>query len=124
MNMNSLVPLVVMLPLLGAASTLILGKRPRAQRIVAVATLSVVLAIGIVMLIVVDDSAPLALEVGAWQAPFGIVLIVDRLAALTPSSTMGALPTFPTIVMSSRLVALPTSRNPSSTRVMLRSRSR
>ena len=82
LNFDSLVPLVVMLPLLGAASTLILGRRPRAQRIVAVATLAVVLAIGIVMLIVVDDSAPLALEVGGWQAPFGIVLIVDRLAAL------------------------------------------
>jgi multicomponent Na+:H+ antiporter subunit D len=80
--MNNLVPLVVMLPLLGAASALILGRRPRLQRIVAIVTLAVVLAIGIVLLIVVDDTAPLAVEVGGWQAPFGIVLIVDRLAAL------------------------------------------
>jgi len=81
-NLNNLVPLVVMLPLLGAASALILGKRPRLQRIVAIATLAIVLAIGVVLLIVVDDGAPLAVEVGGWQAPFGIVLIVDRLAAL------------------------------------------
>jgi multicomponent Na+:H+ antiporter subunit D len=80
--MNSLVPLVVMLPLLGAASALILGRHPHIQRIVAIVALAAVLVVGIVMLVVVDDSAPLAVEVGAWQAPFGIVLIVDRLAAL------------------------------------------
>jgi len=44
--------------------------------------------------------------------------------ASTPSSTMGAEPALPAIVMMRRLVALPTRRNPSSTLVMLRSRSR
>jgi multicomponent Na+:H+ antiporter subunit D len=81
-NLTPLVPLVVMLPLLGAASALILGKRPVLQRIFAITALSAVLLIGIVLLIVVDDSVPLVVEVGAWQAPFGIVLVVDRLAAL------------------------------------------
>jgi multicomponent Na+:H+ antiporter subunit D len=82
MNPSALVPLVVMLPLLGAASALILGKRPRLQRAVAVLALAAVLAVGVVMLVVVDDSAPLVVEVGGWQAPFGIALVVDRLAAL------------------------------------------
>jgi len=80
--MINLVPLVVMLPLLGAASALILGKRPHLQRIVAIGTLAAVLVISVVLLFVVDDSAPLVVEVGGWQAPFGIVLVVDRLAAL------------------------------------------
>jgi multicomponent Na+:H+ antiporter subunit D len=80
--MITLVPLVVMLPLLGAASALILGKRPHLQRIVAIGTLAAVLVISVVLLVVVDDSAPLVVEVGGWQAPFGIVLVVDRLAAL------------------------------------------
>ena len=80
--MINLVPLVVILPLLGAASALILGKRPHLQRIVAIGTLAAVLVIGVVLLVVVDDSAPLVVEVGGWQAPFGIVLVVDRLAAL------------------------------------------
>ena len=80
--MITLVPLVVMLPLLGAASALILGKRPHLQRLVAIGTLAAVLAISVVLLVVVDDSAPLVVEVGGWQAPFGIVLVVDRLAAL------------------------------------------
>jgi multicomponent Na+:H+ antiporter subunit D len=82
MNLNMLVPLVVMLPLLGAASALILGKRSALQRIVAIAALSAVLVVGIVMLVVVDDTVPLAVEVGGWEAPFGIVLVVDRLSAL------------------------------------------
>ena len=80
--MINLVPLVVMLPLLGAASALILGKRPHLQRLVAIGTLAAVLVVSVVLLVVVDDSAPLVVEVGGWQAPFGIVLVVDRLAAL------------------------------------------
>jgi multicomponent Na+:H+ antiporter subunit D len=80
--MINLVPLVVMLPLLGAASALILGKRPHLQRLVAIGTLAAVLVISVVLLVVVDDSSPLVVEVGGWQAPFGIVLVVDRLAAL------------------------------------------
>lgn len=80
--MNALVPLVVIVPLAGAAIALILGKRPQLQRIVTVAALVVVLVIGAVMVGVVDSSGPLVVEVGGWAAPFGIVLIVDRLAAL------------------------------------------
>jgi multicomponent Na+:H+ antiporter subunit D len=80
--MNSLVPLVVMLPLIGAACALILGGRPRAQRLVTLVVLVAVLAVSIVMLVVVDAKEPLMMEVGGWEAPFGIVLIVDRLTAL------------------------------------------
>jgi multicomponent Na+:H+ antiporter subunit D len=80
--MNTLVPLVVMVPLLGAASALILGRHPRMQRVVAVAALAVVLVVGAVMLVLVDGDAPLVMEVGGWAPPFGIVLVVDRLSAL------------------------------------------
>lgn len=80
--MNALVPLVVMLPLVGAAVALILGKRPHLQRLVTIVVLAVVVVISVVMLVHVDSSAPLVVEVGGWAAPFGIVLIVDRLAAL------------------------------------------
>lgn len=80
--MTLLVPLVVLLPLLGAASALILGKHPKAQRGVAIVTLIAVLAVGIWMLAVVDAAEPLVMPVGGWAAPFGIMLVVDRLAAL------------------------------------------
>jgi len=83
MSVSALVPLLVTLPLLGAAITLIAGRHRRAQVAVSVVTLTVVLAIAAVLLIAVDaGNAPIAVSVGNWPIPFGIVLYVDRLAAL------------------------------------------
>jgi multicomponent Na+:H+ antiporter subunit D len=80
--MNALVPLVVLVPLLSAAATLALGRSPRAQRIIAILGLTVVLGVGAALVWIVDATGPLVMEVGGWGAPFGIVLVVDRLAAL------------------------------------------
>jgi multisubunit Na+/H+ antiporter MnhB subunit len=79
----ALVPLLVTLPLLGAAIALIAGRHRRTQVVVSVSTLSVVLVISAILLYVVDagDQA-IAVSVGGWPIPFGIVLYVDRLAAL------------------------------------------
>ncbi|MAT18972.1 MAG: Na+/H+ antiporter subunit D [Leifsonia sp.] len=78
----ALVPLVVLLPLIGAGAALALGRRARAQRVLAVAALVGMLAVSIVMLVAADTGGPLVMEVGGWAAPYGIVLVVDRLAAL------------------------------------------
>lgn len=80
--MTALVPLVVLVPLLGAAVTLALGFRPQAQRIVAIVALVIELGLGIALLVAVDAVGPLAMELGGWSAPFGIVLVVDRLSAV------------------------------------------
>jgi len=80
--MRALIPLVVLLPLLGAAFALIAGRRPRLQTGVTVAVLSAVLAIGGVLLFTVDANGAYSVEIGGWPAPFGIVLVVDRLSAL------------------------------------------
>lgn len=80
--MNALVPLVVLIPLISAASTLVLGRHPRAQRLIAIVGLTAVLAIGVAMTVIVDAQGPLVMQVGGWAAPLGIVLVVDRLAAL------------------------------------------
>lgn len=80
--MTVLIPLVVLLPLLGAAVALTQAKHPRVQTLVAVGVLSAVLVIGVILLIAVDGSGAIAVEVGGWEAPFGIVLVVDRLSAL------------------------------------------
>lgn len=81
--MIALVPLLVTLPLLGAAIALIAGKHRRVQVGVSVVTLTVVCAIAAVLLVVVDIGGnPLAVSVGGWPIPFGIVLYVDRLSAL------------------------------------------
>ncbi|MBF4463332.1 MULTISPECIES: Na+/H+ antiporter subunit D [unclassified Rathayibacter] len=82
--MTILIPLVVTLPLLGAALALILGRHRRAQILVTIVTLSTVLVISSVLLVLVlvGDTGGSAVYVGGWEPPWGIVLVVDPLAAL------------------------------------------
>jgi multicomponent Na+:H+ antiporter subunit D len=80
--MSHLVPLLVALPLLGASITLIFGRRTRLQVAVSVATLLSVSVIAAVLLATVPSDGALAVSVGGWPIPYGIVLYVDRFAAL------------------------------------------
>jgi multicomponent Na+:H+ antiporter subunit D len=79
---SALVPLVVILPLLGAAGALIAGRRKRLQVITTITALVAVLVVSIILLIEVDTQGALVVAVGGWDAPFGISLVVDRLSAL------------------------------------------
>jgi len=81
--MSALVPLLVTLPLLGAAIALIFGRQRKVQVGVSTITLTLVLAIAAVLLYTVDSTGKaIAVSVGGWPIPFGIVLYVDRLSAL------------------------------------------
>jgi len=80
--MNFLVPLVVTIPLLGAAVTLALGGRRAPQIVVSVLALGMVAVISVLLLVQVDRSGPAVVHVGGWEAPWGIVLVVDRLSAI------------------------------------------
>ena len=77
-----LVPLVVLLPLLGAATALILGRHRRAQMAVSAGVLGTVTVIAAVLLGAVDAGESTVVSIGAWPAPYGIVLVVDRLSAI------------------------------------------
>ena len=77
-----LVPLVVTIPLLGAAIALMLGRRRGQQIFVSVTALTAVVIISAILLVEVDRSGPAVVHVGDWQAPWGIVLVVDRLSAI------------------------------------------
>lgn len=80
---QALVPLMVLLPLLGAATALILGRRLRAQMAVSTIVLAAVAVIAALLLAEVDGAdAGIVVAVGAWPPPFGIVLVVDRLSAI------------------------------------------
>ena len=81
--MSTLVPLLVGLPLLGAAIALFFGRQRKVQVGVSVVTLTLVLGLAAVLLYMVDTSGEaFAVSVGGWPVPFGIVLYVDRLSAL------------------------------------------
>lgn len=77
-----LTPLPVLIPMLAAASTLVLGRRPRAQRFITIVALTAVVAISSVMLYLADRDGTSALQVGGWDSPLGISLVVDRLSVM------------------------------------------
>jgi multicomponent Na+:H+ antiporter subunit D len=79
---SRLLPLPVVVPLLGAALTLLLADRPRVQRTVSVLCLTVTFTVALVLLVQAYRHGPVVLAVGGWPPPVGIVLVADQLAAL------------------------------------------
>jgi multicomponent Na+:H+ antiporter subunit D len=75
------VALPIVLPLLGAAVTL-LWRGATTQRVISVGVLVAVGLNAFLLLVRVDADGPLAVQAGGWPAPFGITLVADRLAAL------------------------------------------
>ena len=79
---DALTPLPVLIPMLAAALTLVLGRRPRAQRFLTLVALTAVVVISSMMLYLADRDGTSALQVGGWDSPLGISLVVDRLSAM------------------------------------------
>ena len=77
-----LAPLPVLLPLLGAACALLVGRHPHIQRALSLVVLTAVLAVSVVLLLTADADGAVSVAVGGWRVPLGIVLVVDRLSAL------------------------------------------
>ncbi|HYI61743.1 MAG TPA: Na+/H+ antiporter subunit D [Acidimicrobiales bacterium] len=80
--MRALLPLPVLLPLLGAALTILVGRSRAAQRAVALATLTAVAGVAVALLVVVDRDGVVATQAGDWAAPVGITLVADRFSAI------------------------------------------
>lgn len=76
-----LAALPVLVPLLGAAATLVFGRSPRVQRLVSLIALSAVTVISAILLYLADTYGTTAVQVGGWETPIGITLVVDRLSA-------------------------------------------
>ena len=80
--MSALVPLPVLLPLLGAALSIVGGRYRVWQRAITLSTLCAVVVISAVLLVEADDVGVVVHRAGGWPAPLGITLVVDRLSAL------------------------------------------
>ncbi|MDE0642705.1 MAG: proton-conducting transporter membrane subunit [bacterium] len=83
--MTWLVPTLVAGPILAAALTLLMGRRLIPQRIVTLATVGSVFVMSATLLWSADTSGPIVVQLGAWEAPNGITLIVDRFSAIVLS---------------------------------------
>ncbi|MFB9313520.1 Na+/H+ antiporter subunit D [Nocardioides plantarum] len=79
--MTSLVPLPVLLPLLGSGAALMLFRFPRAQRLVSVVVLALVVLVSATLLVVVDREGTQVVWLGGWTE-IGVALVADRLAVL------------------------------------------
>ena len=80
--MNLLLAGPILLPLLGAAVSIGVGRWRNAQRAIGVVTLVVVTGLSVALLLRVDEDGPLALQAGGWPAPVGITFVADRLSAI------------------------------------------
>lgn len=73
----------IAIPLLGGILQTFMGYAPISlRRTLAIATSVLVLAASVVLLSLADDGSYRVYAFGNWQPPFGIVLVLDRLAAL------------------------------------------
>ncbi len=90
-----MVPLVVVLPLVGAGLALAAARRTHLQRIISMTVLGAMLVLAGVLLWAADQLGPQVVHVGGWMPWEGIVLAVDRLSALmvivSTTVTMGVL---------------------------------
>src|SRR6478672_3420541 len=81
MSWTWLLPLSIILPISGAALTLVASRRPRVQRTISVTVVSVQLLVELVMITQVTRNGPMVMHIGGWTAPLGITLVADELAA-------------------------------------------
>jgi len=79
---STLVPLPVIIPLMAAAISVLLGRYRYVQRAISIVSLTAVFGVSIALLVRVDDHGIIVHRAGGWPAPLGITLAVDRLAAL------------------------------------------
>ncbi len=80
--LSSLPAVAVLLPILGAALSVIGSRSARLQRVIGIVVLALVSVIAAVLLVAADRGGPVVTELGGWPAPAGIVLVADRLSAL------------------------------------------
>lgn len=78
----SLVVLPVIIPILGAAGTLVVSGSVRLQRIVGFLVLVATLAASIALLVEVEANGIATMNIGGWPAPVGITLVADLTATM------------------------------------------
>ncbi|WP_415830759.1 Na+/H+ antiporter subunit D, partial [Janibacter anophelis] len=82
MSYANLLPLPVLLPLLGAALTLVARRQARTQVAISLAVLAASLGVAIALMWGTHFNGPIVLWLGGWSEPLGIALVADRLSAL------------------------------------------
>lgn len=82
MSIDNILTLPVLLPLLGAALTLVARRHQRVQIAISLFALTAVLGVAAYLMWHTHGEGPIALWLGGWPEPLGIALVADRLSAL------------------------------------------
>ena len=82
MSIESLVPLPVILPLVGAGLTVVASGHTQLQRLITTVVLGTSVAVSGALLWATETHRALVVHVGGWAPTEGISLVVDRLSAL------------------------------------------
>lgn len=82
MSDRALLSLPILVPLIGAALSILVGRSRTAQRVIAITALSAHAALAVSLLVRVDADGTIATQAGGWGAPVGITLVADRLSAI------------------------------------------
>jgi multicomponent Na+:H+ antiporter subunit D len=77
-----LVPIPIVLPLLGAALSILTGRSRITQRAIGISVLAALVAVSVTLLIEVDTNGTLVAHAGGWSGPMGITLVADRFATV------------------------------------------
>jgi multicomponent Na+:H+ antiporter subunit D len=89
--MTTIATLPIIIPLVAAASTLILMRNLTVQRVIGLSASAASAAIALWLVVTVDNEGPIVVEVGGWAPPVGIALVADRLAVLLLATSTIAL---------------------------------
>jgi multicomponent K+:H+ antiporter subunit D len=82
MSLNHLVVLPIVLPAITAGLLLLLNRHPNRVRQLSVASVVALLAVAIALFVQASTGSYQTYALSDWSAPFGIVMVVDRLSAL------------------------------------------
>ena len=87
--MNTLLVGPVVLPIIGAALTVLVGRSRAAQRVIGLSVLTAVCVNAVALLVIVDRDGTQSTQAGGGPAPLGISLVADRFSAIM--LTIGAI---------------------------------
>ena len=79
--MNALLVAPLLIPLASLVLCLLARRRPRLVRVLSLAGVLALTLAGLALVALADRGTILAGQAGGWAAPYGITLVVDRLAA-------------------------------------------
>src|SRR5690625_4021994 len=80
--MTNLLVYPIVIPLVTAALAIVTQNKGRAQRIIGLIGVTVQLVVAAILFWQITRNGFLVLNMGGWEAPFGIVLVADYLSAI------------------------------------------